>query len=472
MRDAVMDQASGLRRIFARPALYALAVAGAGGTAVTLNLADALVRQGQRVLVLDRARGEAAAALHLKARYDLMQALAGDVLLADALVTGPGGVSVLPAARGLDCLARDGDDWRGRLEVLLAPIAAPYDAWLVNGVPPAGSRADVLVVVSPTQNALTEAYARIKALSRERGHGDFRIVVDRARSESAALAAYRSVAEAAHRFLGARLDYQRVGGLPSNQQLNPKLGLRYQADGETSFRASVGRGFRAPSIAELFVSTSLMTSTVAVVPNPDLKPEHSWSYEVGGTRNFGENAAWDLAVFQSDFSNLIEAGIQIDTTRHGPVVRFGNVTQARIQGCESNIRTAFFDKLISFDVNYTYAWPVDVNNKSILRFRPRHVASINAVVSHREFTFGTDIRYVSRLDAIDDDLVRLAPIKDGDVRVPVYVVDVRARRHFHEFGFPLTINFQVNNLLRYSYVELMGNLAPLRSFVLSVEGAF
>lgn len=272
--------------------------------------------------------------------------------------------------------------------------------------------------------------------------------------------------------LGARFDYQQVGTLPTSQQINPKLGLRYQVDDKTSFRASVGRGFRAPSIAELFVATNVTTSTVAIVPSTDLKAEHSWSFEIAGTKSFGENAVWDVALFQSDFSDLIEAGVEFDSKRNSPVIRFRNVTQARTQGCENNIRTMLFDQLISLDLNYTYTWPYDLNKKSVLRFRPRHVASANAVASYKEFTFGTDIRYIGRVDAIDDDLVRLAPIIDGDVRVPVYVVDVRASRHFHEFGFPLKVNFHVNNLFRYSYVELIGNLAPLRNYVLSVEGMF
>ena len=272
--------------------------------------------------------------------------------------------------------------------------------------------------------------------------------------------------------LGVRFDYQMVQSLPSNQQINPKLGLNYQADEKTSLRASVGRGFRAPSIAELFVSTNVATSAVAIVPSTDLKAEHSWSFEIGGTTSLGENALWDVALFQSDFSDLIEAGIEFDSTRKSPVIRFRNVTRARVQGCESNIRTVLFDQLISLDVNYTYSWPYDVNKKSVLRFRPRHVASVNAVASYKELMFGTDVRYISRVDAIDDDLVRLAPIIDGDLRVPVYVVDVRASGHFHEFGFPLKINFQVNNLFRYSYIELIGNLAPLRNYVLSVEGMF
>jgi iron complex outermembrane receptor protein len=270
--------------------------------------------------------------------------------------------------------------------------------------------------------------------------------------------------------LGARLDYQKVASLPSNRQINPKLGLRYQADDQTSFRASVGRGFRAPSIAELFVSTNVTTSAVAIVPSTDLNAEQSWSYEIAGTKNFGDNAVWDVALFQSDFSDLIEAGL--DITQNPPVIRFRNVIQARIQGCESTIRTVFFDQLLSLDVNYTYTWPYDMTKKTVLQFRPRHVASVNAVASYKEFMFGTDLRYISRVEAIDDNLVDLAPIVDGDLRVPVYVVDFRASTHFHEFGFPLKINFHVNNLFRYSYVELMGNLAPLRNFVLSVEGVF
>jgi hypothetical protein len=113
-----------------------------------------------------------------------------------------------------------------------------------------------------------------------------------------------------------------------------------------------------------------------------------------------------------------------------------------------------------------------MTKKAVLQFRPRHVASVNAVASYKEFTFGADMRYISRVDAIDDDLVRLAPIIDGDLRVPIYIADVRASGLFHEFGFPLKINFHVNNLFRYSYVELIGNLAPLRNYVLSVEGVF
>ena len=55
MSDGRLDQASGMRRLFGRRAAqWSLAITGAGGTTVTLNLASALARQGQRVLIVAR----------------------------------------------------------------------------------------------------------------------------------------------------------------------------------------------------------------------------------------------------------------------------------------------------------------------------------------------------------------------------------------------------------------------------------
>jgi flagellar biosynthesis protein FlhG len=215
MRKARVDQATGLRRLFARSGLCLLGVAGTGGTAVTLDLAAALTGLGHRVLVLDRSRGEAAIALGLKARYELAHVLDGERPLASVLLEGPDGLCVLPASRGLARVAELRGDWRERLGELLAPLAEPFGIWLVNGLPPtAGPDAAVLLVAAPTPRAITDAYAQIKALARAPGQPELRIVIDRAKSDSAALRAYTNVADAAHRFLSARLDY--CGHLPGD----------------------------------------------------------------------------------------------------------------------------------------------------------------------------------------------------------------------------------------------------------------
>jgi iron complex outermembrane receptor protein len=77
---------------------------------------------------------------------------------------------------------------------------------------------------------------------------------------------------------------------------NPKIGVSYRPDASLLFRASYGTGFRAPSIAELFLpvrsgSTASfvrdpVSGEVGQLPidrfsNPDLKPEKSKQFSIG-----------------------------------------------------------------------------------------------------------------------------------------------------------------------------------------------
>jgi|SRR5579862_4110810 len=216
MRNVRHDQATGLRRLFARDSLQVLSVAGAStsdATSITLNLAAALSRLGHRLLVVDLAHGEAALSLGARARYDLAHVLRGDKTLQDVLVRTPHGVTVLAAARGLESITRGGSCWRRTLEDLFDDAGESFDVWLVNGVaPPVADNGSPLLVIAPTRDAITGAYARIKTLAQDHGQREFRIVVDRAASESVALNAYRSIASTSHQFLSARLDY--CGYLP------------------------------------------------------------------------------------------------------------------------------------------------------------------------------------------------------------------------------------------------------------------
>jgi len=83
-----------------------------------------------------------------------------------------------------------------------------------------------------------------------------------------------------------------------------------------------------------------------------------------------------------------------------------------------------------------------------------------------------DFRFLSRIERIDENLVRLAPIVNGDQRVAVKIVDLRMSYDLIELGAPLRVGFTINNLLNYSYVELLGNFGPVRTYVLTLEGMF
>jgi flagellar biosynthesis protein FlhG len=211
------DQASGLRRLFLRRMRRPLGVGGVDATPVVCDLAQTLAELGSRVLVIDRTRGELAARMNARVRFELAHVVAGDRSLADVLIDGPQGVAILPAARGLDELALntcEGEGgWQARLSAWLVQAQRDFDVWLINGLPPAGGDADVLLAIEPTAQGITCAYAQIKALAHCRGQRSFGIVIHRAASEASAQATFASVATTARRFLRANLDYR--GAIPA-----------------------------------------------------------------------------------------------------------------------------------------------------------------------------------------------------------------------------------------------------------------
>lgn len=209
MRD---DQATGLRRLFAPAAPFTVSVAGEAATPIAVDLAVALARIGRRVLFIDRSRAEAAAAFGLKVRYDFAQLAAGHKRWADVAHDAFDGVKLLPAARGLDEIACEGNDWQAAIGAAIG-AASPFDVWVINGMPsPRGNCASILMPIAPSAAAITGAYARIKALAIG-GRRTFGVVVHGAKSDGAAHEAFRSVAETAQRFLRAHLDY--LGAIPA-----------------------------------------------------------------------------------------------------------------------------------------------------------------------------------------------------------------------------------------------------------------
>jgi flagellar biosynthesis protein FlhG len=249
MRERGDDQARGLRRIFSQRGPTMLALVGASGTtAVTLDLALALAHAGRRVLVLDRTCGEAAMGLGLKARYDLAHMLRGERTLEELLQWSPLGVAVLPAARALAAID-DGDrETQAGLARVLAGSRDRFDICLVNGLPPRGAEDedphDVMLVTAASREAVTDTYARIKALTPIAGRFRLRVVVNRASTEASAMSIYTSLAETARRFLAAQLDY---GGYLPPADTAAKRGAR----GAPSRKQALAR------IAEALVADAL-----------------------------------------------------------------------------------------------------------------------------------------------------------------------------------------------------------------------
>ena len=266
--------------------------------------------------------------------------------------------------------------------------------------------------------------------------------------------------------LGARFDYQAIGLSEPSGQLNPKAGVAFNPSPGTTLRASVGRGFRMPSVAEAFLSGEV--SNLATVPNTNLKPEDSYSYELGLSQAIGDFATFDIAGFRSDYDNLIEAGLIMSKTDL-PFIQWRNVTKARVQGFETSFKLGLFNGGLRYNFGYTYVYPEDRSKNDLLKYRPRHLFYTNLTMQAGFLSAGADFRYVSRVDRIDEEFVDLGIIPDGDERQDILVTDFRLGADLSFTGFPLTVTMNVNNAFQRNYVELIGNLMPPRNYVLVLE---
>ncbi len=265
---------------------------------------------------------------------------------------------------------------------------------------------------------------------------------------------------------GIRYDVGELDTLKHFGALSPRLGLNYKVTKDFVLRSSIAKGFRAPTLAEAFTSTN--TSGIRVKPNPNLKPETNYSFEIGGRKTFSDFLNFDVAVFQSEYYDMIEPRVGISDGQ----VYFSNLTHAKIQGVETSIKIDLKALGVSFLLSHTYLWARDVKEKKALKYRPRNLALASVTFSHGIFQLGADLRYMSRFEEIDHELIELGMVKDGELRSEVFVLDFTAGTVLYKAGIPLSVYLNVNNALNYNYVEMIGNVAPIRNISLNLEFLF
>jgi len=232
-----VDQAEGLRRLLARDALriitVASATAGVGKTSSVVNLAVALARAGREVLILDESprRSNVSDTLGVNARFDLLDVISRNRTLEQVLVAGPEGISVLPAARGVACLAKLDRDDQDRLIDCFSRLPHPVDVVLVDTATGSSGRMlpvslaaqDVVLVLSRTTASITDNYALIKTMSLQYAKRHFRILVNKVHSEREARTIFVNMAQAAKRYLSVSLDY--IGCIPPDDKLQRATAL-------------------------------------------------------------------------------------------------------------------------------------------------------------------------------------------------------------------------------------------------------
>jgi vitamin B12 transporter len=139
---------------------------------------------------------------------------------------------------------------------------------------------------------------------------------------------------------------------------------------DTRLNASIGTGFRAPSLFELFGFTPDSFGS-AYRGNPDLDPEKSFGWELGIAQALlTDRLEFGLTYFRNDIKNLIETVFDpgFNSTSE-------NINQVHLSGIETFVSTQIRPRLsVRVDYTFTNANVSDDSDRPLLR-RPRKKAS-------------------------------------------------------------------------------------------------
>ena len=270
-----------------------------------------------------------------------------------------------------------------------------------------------------------------------------------------------------------------------------RAGVNYHLLKATYVRASIGQGYRFPSVAEKFIKTS--ASGLDIYPNDSLKPESGWSAEIGIKQavKVGEWRGFiDLAGFWSEYTNMMEFKVGLYGPFTPPTYGFGfqsqNIGNTRIRGFELTLVGE--GKVGPVGVNvlagYCYIDPIQTDfdfkrdsafstaSSNVLKYRYRRSGKADVELSYKKFGAGLSMRANSFMENIDSYFV-------------VFFPGMKEYRDEHNVGdqvFDSRISYQLNKTAKLSFIvnnmfnrEVMGrpmDIQPPRVYAFQLTVKF
>ncbi|MBW2607787.1 MAG: TonB-dependent receptor [Deltaproteobacteria bacterium] len=189
--------------------------------------------------------------------------------------------------------------------------------------------------------------------------------------------------------LGVRFDEHSEFG----SEWTPRASMIYSLFNNLRLKASYSCGFRAPSISELFVTSTRKRGKWIYEPNPDLDPEESKSYELGIEGEYKK--FWGrITGFRNEIENLIES-VYYKSTGSGPgrkhYYKYQNVAEAEMEGVELE---SGLNLPLGFAVsgNLTYLKTEDKETGKDLEGQPDYKGYLKLAYHSPEFGLRANIR--------------------------------------------------------------------------------
>ncbi len=291
---------------------------------------------------------------------------------------------------------------------------------------------------------------------------------------------------------GARYEIYTIEGPDSIMNINIKdkyktikkpifrLGLNYRILKNTNIRASIGQGFRYPTIAEKF--TLAEEGDLKFLPNPDLVPESGYTAEIGLRQTIKMHRIHgyaDLSFFQSEYNNMIELELRYKKFPFFTMVNLANTIIKGIEfsgGLNGKIANLEYDlsggymyinpKYKDFNVEVKKNLSVDYN---ILKYRYKHSLKYDFGINYNGFILGIGYNYNSFMEAIDkvfESTILFKGVKQYRESHKHGTEIYRLRLGYNYKNIQLKMN--VDNLFNVEYSVRPGIMEAPRSFVLSL----
>ncbi len=160
----------------------------------------------------------------------------------------------------------------------------------------------------------------------------------------------------------------------------PKVGVRgtfmLEADWSAVLRAAYGQGYRVPNLKERYFVFDHSALGYIVLGNPDLQPESSNSFQLGGQFVWRDQLTLDINAFYNDLSDLIQTDMANPDIVNGiAVYTYENVGRARTAGVETGARWQPSAQWL-VEGAYTYTDTRDLDTGQELTRRPRNMGRI------------------------------------------------------------------------------------------------
>jgi len=273
-----------------------------------------------------------------------------------------------------------------------------------------------------------------------------------------------------------------------------RLGANLEVAEFTFLRGSWGQGYRYPTIAEKYITTTF--GGVPISPNPSLTSETGWSTELGikqGFRFLGFEGFVDAAAFWSEyqdmmeftFVNLFPDGFQSQNVG-GTIIKgleFTVAGRGSLLGMPSTLLTGFtmidpkfaqYDPSIPDDPLKATEGQKNAMNSSVdynvLKYRNKRTFKLDWESSYKKWSWGVAVFAASKMEAIDKvfEILVVPGLRDyRAVHGGDYVLtDIRLGYRYKE---KTKVSFLVGNLFNTEYSVRPGQIDAPRNYTIRLD---